>query len=163
MGVTATVAVPFRNEVPVLILSVLIVPLYDTLRVFLIRIFNGKSPFRPDRLHVHHQLVDMGFSHRASCYIIFGFNLGIIALTTALAGTEVNLLFGIVLLTTVALFPTLGIKRKLLNVLGLEMPSRRQIQVLEMKYGMPPKTVGKKHTNGHSGDEEEDFKNEVAV
>jgi len=161
-GVAPGVAVPFKNEVPVLILSVLIVPLYDTLRVFLIRALSGHSPFHPDRLHVHHQLIDMGFSHRATCYIIYGFNIGIIALTTVLAGMDVNLLLGIVLLTTVALFPTFKIKRKILGVLGIRMPSRRQIQILEMKYGTRPKKDSSKCRNGQSRGREEEYK-EVAV
>ena len=44
--------------------SILIVPLLDTLRVFSIRIYKGKSPFSPDRNHIHHLLLDRGFNHR---------------------------------------------------------------------------------------------------
>lgn len=148
-GVAASSVVPFKNAVPVLVLSVLIVPLYDTLRVFLIRLWRGKSPFSADRLHVHHQLIDMGFSHRGSCNILYAFNAAVIGLTMLLSGMEVNLLFGIVLLTTVVLFPTVQIKRKSLRFMGLEMPTKKQIKVLEMKYGMSPKTVGNEQ-NGHS-------------
>ena len=36
--------------------AILIVPLLDTLRVFSIRIMNGRSPFTSDRNHVHHLL-----------------------------------------------------------------------------------------------------------
>ena len=43
--------------------SILMVPLFDTLRVFAIRIFNGRSPFTPDRNHIHHLLLDIGLSH----------------------------------------------------------------------------------------------------
>jgi len=43
--------------------AVLIIPLIDTLRVFTIRIVKGRSPFSPDRNHVHHLLLDSGFSH----------------------------------------------------------------------------------------------------
>lgn len=154
-GVTAEVVVPFQNAVPVLVLSALIVPLYDTLRVFLIRVWRGKSPFSPDRLHVHHQLVDMGFSHRASCYIIYSFNLVILGLTFLLADMEVNLLFATILASSVVLFPTVQIKRKMLDMVGIDTPSKREIQVLEMKYGMPPKTVGKGATNGYRASEEE--------
>lgn len=154
-GVSSTTVVPFKNEVPVLVLAVLIVPLYDTLRVFVVRVFYGKSPLKADRRHVHHQLVDMGFSHRAICYIIWTFNVAIIGLTMLMSGTEVNMLFLTILLTTVALFPTMELKRKILSVVGFEFPSRRQIEVLEMKYGMPPKTVNQKQ-NGHSFDQ--DFK-----
>jgi len=44
--------------------SILIVPLLDTLRVFSIRIARGRSPFSPDRNHIHHLLLDLGLNHR---------------------------------------------------------------------------------------------------
>src|SRR5258708_8125980 len=37
--------------------SILMIPLLDTLRVFSIRIFNGRSPFTPDKNHIHHLLL----------------------------------------------------------------------------------------------------------
>jgi len=45
--------------------AVLLLPLMDTLRVFSMRIFNGTSPFSPDRTHIHHLLLSRGFSHKA--------------------------------------------------------------------------------------------------
>lgn len=55
LPITAPAAVGF---------SILIVPLLDTLRVFSIRIARGRSPFRPDRNHIHHLLLDRGLNHR---------------------------------------------------------------------------------------------------
>jgi UDP-GlcNAc:undecaprenyl-phosphate GlcNAc-1-phosphate transferase len=60
--------------------AILIVPLLDTLRVFSIRILNGRSPFTPDRNHVHHLLLDRGFSHAAVTFICVGINIGFILL-----------------------------------------------------------------------------------
>lgn len=157
-GVTATNTVPFQNAIPVLVLSVLIVPLYDTLRVFIVRIFNGRSPFSADRRHVHHQLIDLGFSHRGACFILYGYTLGILGLTVFLSGMEVNLLLGTVLLTTVIIFPTVHLKRKLVEALGFEMPSSRQVKVFEMKFGVPPrqkKTVGRNGTSDNDDKERE--------
>lgn len=51
------------GSAPVIAVVVLIVPIFDTLRVFLIRILNKKSPFEGDRNHLHHILIDLGFSH----------------------------------------------------------------------------------------------------
>ena len=48
---------------PAVAIGILILPLFDTARVFTIRILRGRSPFSPDRLHLHHLLVDYGFSH----------------------------------------------------------------------------------------------------
>jgi UDP-N-acetylmuramyl pentapeptide phosphotransferase/UDP-N-acetylglucosamine-1-phosphate transferase len=65
ISVAETGAVPFQVEsvVPVGI-SILMIPLLDTLRVFSIRIFHGRSPFSPDRNHIHHLLLDKGLSHK---------------------------------------------------------------------------------------------------
>jgi UDP-N-acetylmuramyl pentapeptide phosphotransferase/UDP-N-acetylglucosamine-1-phosphate transferase len=48
---------------PVFILCVIAYPSVDTLRVFLVRICAGKSPFAADRNHIHHLLVDKDFNH----------------------------------------------------------------------------------------------------
>lgn len=50
---------------PAMAFGILIMPLLDTLRVFAIRIANGRSPFFPDRNHLHHMLLDKGFGHSA--------------------------------------------------------------------------------------------------
>ena len=44
-------------------LSILSVPVFDTLRVMVMRMIQGRSPFSPDRTHLHHAFVDCGFSH----------------------------------------------------------------------------------------------------
>src|SRR4030095_8241392 len=64
---TASVAIGF---------AVLIVPLLDTLRVFSIRIINGRSPFTPDRNHVHHLLLGSGLGHAAGTFTCVGINTG---------------------------------------------------------------------------------------
>jgi len=57
-------------------LCILCFPIFDTIRVMLIRtIINGTSPFRPDRRHIHHLLVDRGLSHQQVVFLIFTFNL----------------------------------------------------------------------------------------
>ncbi len=48
---------------PAMGFGVLLIPLLDTLRVFAIRILHGRSPFSPDRNHLHHLLLDRGLSH----------------------------------------------------------------------------------------------------
>lgn len=44
-------------------LAVLSVPVFDTLRVMTMRVKNRRSPFSPDRKHLHHMFLDLGFSH----------------------------------------------------------------------------------------------------
>ncbi len=50
---------------PAMGFGILLIPMLDTLRVFGIRILHGRSPFSPDRNHLHHILLDRGFSHKA--------------------------------------------------------------------------------------------------
>lgn len=44
--------------------SVMILPIYDTARIFVKRVRRGKSPLSPDKSHIHHFIMRMGFSHR---------------------------------------------------------------------------------------------------
>jgi UDP-GlcNAc:undecaprenyl-phosphate GlcNAc-1-phosphate transferase len=68
------VLIPVDSAVAVGV-SILIVPLLDTLRVFAIRIVNGRSPFTPDRNHIHHLLLDRGLGHAAVTFTCVGINL----------------------------------------------------------------------------------------
>lgn len=47
-------------------LGILSVPIFDTLRVMCMRMLQGRSPFSPDRTHLHHAFVDCGFSHAST-------------------------------------------------------------------------------------------------
>lgn len=59
---------------PAVIVGIIILPLYDTLRVFFTRIMRGASPFRPDRRHIHHLLIDYGMSHMRATAVLTGAN-----------------------------------------------------------------------------------------
>ncbi len=63
------------QAVPAVAMGILILPLFDTLRVFTMRIAKGKSPFYPDRNHIHHLLIDYGFSHMQATGILIGVNI----------------------------------------------------------------------------------------
>jgi UDP-GlcNAc:undecaprenyl-phosphate/decaprenyl-phosphate GlcNAc-1-phosphate transferase len=65
---------------PALALAILIGPIFDTLRVFTIRIASGKSPFDADRNHMHHRILALGFTHIQTTLILTGFNLASIAI-----------------------------------------------------------------------------------
>ncbi len=53
----------FKINKPLFTMSLIIYPLIDLLRVFIIRISNKKSPFSPDQNHIHHLLLNKGYSH----------------------------------------------------------------------------------------------------
>jgi UDP-GlcNAc:undecaprenyl-phosphate/decaprenyl-phosphate GlcNAc-1-phosphate transferase len=66
------------GSIPVMAFGILIVPLFDTMRVFVIRSLRGESPFSADRKHIHHRLLDLGFSHLKATLLIIASNLIII-------------------------------------------------------------------------------------
>ncbi|MEM6725606.1 MAG: MraY family glycosyltransferase, partial [Bacteroidota bacterium] len=103
------------KSVPAVAVGVMIIPLFDTLRVFTIRILKGRSPFSPDRNHIHHLLLDMGCSHMQGTLILSLFNIGFIALVFSLQHIgNLNLLFivlGIALLLTTILHLVVRKKR----------------------------------------------------
>lgn len=65
---------------PAIGFSILMIPLFDTLRVFGLRILDRRSPFSPDRTHIHHFLLDLGFSHRMITFICVSTNITFIAM-----------------------------------------------------------------------------------
>lgn len=93
---TPFVAVPVQSAVAVGF-AILLVPLLDTLRVFGIRIFKGRSPFTPDRNHVHHLLLDSGLNHAAVTFTCVGLNIGFIVLAWAGKSIGPNYLLSIIL------------------------------------------------------------------
>ena len=65
-------SLPFQHEnLPYVVAAILIIPLFDTVRVFAIRIMKKKSPFSPDRNHIHHLIIDhFQVSHRRASFFI---------------------------------------------------------------------------------------------
>ena len=64
--------------------AVLIVPLYDTLRVFIKRMIRGKSPMHPDRTHMHHILLRLGCNHAQATAVLATVNVIFVLLTLVL-------------------------------------------------------------------------------
>lgn len=51
--------------------TLLIVPMFDVVRVFIVRIWHHRSPFMADKSHIHHKLIDAGLSqHQALLFIL---------------------------------------------------------------------------------------------
>lgn len=63
-----------------LCLSVLVVPIFDTLRVMLRRVMKGQSPFTADKTHLHHIFIAYGFSHSITSLAIIGMDLIVVCL-----------------------------------------------------------------------------------
>lgn len=89
-------------SVPVFTCTILIIPLFDTLRVFLIRMSQGKSPFHPDRNHIHHILIDLGMTHMQATFGLVLFNVSMIFMIFFLQGVK-----GEFLLVLILVIPTM--------------------------------------------------------
>jgi UDP-N-acetylmuramyl pentapeptide phosphotransferase/UDP-N-acetylglucosamine-1-phosphate transferase len=92
-------SVIFFPSAPGIGFAILIVPLFDTLRVFSLRLLDKRSPFSPDTIHIHHFLLDLGLTHRTitiSCVIV---NLGFIVMAFLLRDMGTTILIGILLAT----------------------------------------------------------------
>ncbi len=55
--------------------AILIGPIFDTLRVFVMRIMKGDSPFKADRNHMHHRILTLGFSHIQTTILLGSINI----------------------------------------------------------------------------------------
>jgi UDP-N-acetylmuramyl pentapeptide phosphotransferase/UDP-N-acetylglucosamine-1-phosphate transferase len=52
--------------------AIVLLPAFDTTRVFLLRIFNHRSPFLPDKQHLHHAIIRKVGTHAKACRLIVG-------------------------------------------------------------------------------------------
>lgn len=100
LEVSGTPASPIpASGAPAIAISLLMIPLMDTLRVFSIRIINRRSPFSPDRNHLHHILLDRGLTHPQITISLVAVNLVVVSLVYLFSKMNVNstlLILGIV-------------------------------------------------------------------
>jgi UDP-GlcNAc:undecaprenyl-phosphate/decaprenyl-phosphate GlcNAc-1-phosphate transferase len=85
-------------------LLVLGVPIIDTFWIIVRRLAERRSPFSPDRSHIHHRMLDLGLSHRQTVLLIYGICIVLALLALLLSGANqlyafvgVFLVFGLVL------------------------------------------------------------------
>lgn len=101
---------------PAVSMGILIIPLFDTLRVFTLRMLKGRSPFYGDKTHIHHMLLDLGLSHFQATMVLVGVNILFVVLAFWLQSFKLNtliflgILFVFILLLT--LIPILILKKK---------------------------------------------------
>lgn len=87
-------------------MAVLAIPIFDTLRVLIMRIIRKKSPFSPDKTHLHHLFLDLGFSHIGTALAEICSNLLIITIwwisykAGASVDTQLYIVIGLGMLVT---------------------------------------------------------------
>ena len=104
------------ESAPALSIGILFIPILDTARVFFFRIIKGRSPFMPDRNHIHHLLLSTGLSAQGVVVVLILFNIAVIGYVIVLA--KLGNLFLLVSLVTffitfIIIVEILGKKNKL--------------------------------------------------
>lgn len=66
---------PVFYSAPATAVAIIIIPLFDTFRVFTLRLLKGKSPFRADRNHVHHRILKLRLNHMQTTFVLAITNL----------------------------------------------------------------------------------------
>lgn len=99
-------------------LAVLSIPVFDTVRVMSARILNKKSPFHPDKTHLHHMFIDLGFSHIGTTISILSLNFIVVAawLVSYRLGASIDLqLYIVVALSLLFTFGFYGFAKRQLE------------------------------------------------
>jgi UDP-GlcNAc:undecaprenyl-phosphate GlcNAc-1-phosphate transferase len=86
----------FKSSVGTAI-CVVIIPVFDTLRVIILRLRQGESPFHADKNHLHHQFLNLGFSHARSVLFLAAINIVMIVIAWLLRNQNDLLILGVVL------------------------------------------------------------------
>lgn len=78
--ITAALLVKFveitpSSNAPILAMSIIFIPITDTIRITLLRLFEGKSPFMPDKNHIHHKLLLAGLGQISIVFFLTFTNL----------------------------------------------------------------------------------------
>ena len=96
--VTETISLP--NKGPLLAIVFLALPLFDSLRVFIVRTSKGDGPLTAGRDHIHHALLDLGFGHIKTSFILCFVSFLLICSSYFLL--ELNVNFSITILSFVS-------------------------------------------------------------
>lgn len=88
-------------------ICITILPLCDTIRIIILRVSRGQSPVKPDKNHIHHGLIRLGFSHAKSTMVLGGLSLAFVALAWIFRGYGNSYIIPTVVLSCTALSVTL--------------------------------------------------------
>jgi len=114
------------------IVSLLFVPLFDTLRVIGIRLINKKGLFSPDRNHIHHVLINSGLSHiKASLFLGFlSLGLSIVLISLSMYLTSFQMLGALI----VSFMLLLGVFDRLKNNVKTENRSKYLLRAIHFLF-----------------------------
>jgi UDP-GlcNAc:undecaprenyl-phosphate/decaprenyl-phosphate GlcNAc-1-phosphate transferase len=81
------------STAPVIAIAILVIPLYDTMRVFTVRLLKKKSPFSADRNHLHHILLNTGLGHKEVSLILYIVNIVFVLIGFLLKDSNILIVF----------------------------------------------------------------------
>lgn len=93
-------------------ICILIIPVFDTLRVIILRLRKFQSPFRADKNHIHHQFLNLGFSHAKSVLSISMISIFFLGIAVLLRNQSDILILSIVLAVCLIINYTLKIAQQ---------------------------------------------------
>lgn len=82
-------------------ICVIIIPVFDTIRVIILRLRKSQSPFKADRNHLHHQFLNLGYSHALSVMVISFISIFFLAIAVLLRNQGDMLILAIVLVVCI--------------------------------------------------------------
>ena len=112
MKINSTPVIP---NIYVFTLGIVMIPVFDTLRVFGTRIWKGRSPFSADKTHIHHLITTKGFTHAFAARIICVFHGFILILVYWMKNWKPELqvvVLCLCMLTLIFLFNRIGLLKK---------------------------------------------------
>ncbi|HET9346635.1 MAG TPA: MraY family glycosyltransferase [Candidatus Limnocylindrales bacterium] len=119
MGYTLAVLSILGTAKVAVALLVLAVPIIDAFWIIVRRLAQRRSPFSPDRGHLHHRLLDVGLSHRQTVLLIYGICIALGALSLLLSGAGQVVAF-------LGVFVLIGIALLVLSRYSLDEPGEEQ-------------------------------------
>ncbi len=111
----------FIKAAPSVSIGILIIPIFDTVRVMFVRMMKGVSPFKPDKRHIHHYLLEITGNHQTATSILLTFNILFIVLSFWLRNLSISyhILVLIILAGTLSFIPyNIVRRRRKKNVVG---------------------------------------------
>lgn len=108
-------------------ICVIIIPLCDTLRIFIVRLSKRKSPFAPDKSHIHHALMRLGLKHYQTTIVLAGVNIFFIGVAVIFQDYGDNILLPVILVLTILFSMSIDalIKRKVTTVKKLKPQAQK--------------------------------------
>lgn len=116
---------------PALGFGILMIPLFDTLRVFALRILDRRSPFSPDRNHIHHFLLDLGLNHRQVVMVCVSANMIFMAMAYMMRNVGTTILLSVLLATAFAFIGTIYYSRPKAKATSTPTPEEEQEPILK--------------------------------